>query len=240
MRLRSDWEAADDWDDTFDEASIEAMAEALHDRYVDALPEELELAMDHMFESLSEPEAFNLASAIHKAGSTVAQVGANPTAARLASIAAPVAGGTLGMAIGGPVGAHLGSSAAKALHGAATPGRRAVAAPAAGSAAPLAGSTAAAQALVLTQCPQVLQALLALSLGQHGQRAVAGVPVTSLMKTLSSMFSQAASDGEELDYWEGDDAAAAGEWSESVDMPYDERPHRMYAHLIGGSSWDAR
>ena len=55
--------------------------------------------------------------------------------------------------------------------------------------APVAGgSAAAAQALVLTQQPEVLRALLATSLGQHGRQQVSGIPVAKLMALLSQVF----------------------------------------------------
>jgi hypothetical protein len=72
------------------------------------------------------------------------------------------------------------------------------------------GSTAAAQGLILTQQPQVLQGLLSAALGQHGQSTVGGVPVSQLLGMLSQVFGQAAADADELMYLEQQDADAEG------------------------------
>jgi hypothetical protein len=75
------------------------------------------------------------------------------------------------------------------------------------------GSTAAAQGLILTQQPQVLQGLLSAALGQHGQSTVGGVPVSQLLGMLSQVFGQAAADADELMYSEQQDADAEGQES---------------------------
>jgi hypothetical protein len=72
------------------------------------------------------------------------------------------------------------------------------------------GSAAAAQGLVLTQQPDVLKALLALAMGQHGARQVGGVPVASVMNMLSSVFGQAAADADELAYLDGEGTEEGG------------------------------
>jgi hypothetical protein len=64
------------------------------------------------------------------------------------------------------------------------------------------GSAAAAQGLVLTQQPQVLQSLLAAALGQHGRQQIAGIPVPQLLGMLSQVIGQAAADADELMYLE--------------------------------------
>jgi hypothetical protein len=71
------------------------------------------------------------------------------------------------------------------------------------------GSAAAAQGLVLSQRPDVLQALLSLAMGQHGQKSVSGVPVAGVMNMLSSVFGQAAADADELLYLDGEDGESA-------------------------------
>jgi len=76
------------------------------------------------------------------------------------------------------------------------------------------GSAAAAQGLVLSQRPDVLQALLSLAMGQQGQKSVNGVPVAGVMNMLSSVFGQAAADADELLYLDGED----GESADSEDL----------------------
>jgi hypothetical protein len=66
------------------------------------------------------------------------------------------------------------------------------------------GSAAAAQGLVLSQQPEFLKGLLALAMGQHGQRSVNGIPVRSIMNMLSGVFGQAAADADELTYLDGE------------------------------------
>jgi hypothetical protein len=62
------------------------------------------------------------------------------------------------------------------------------------------GSAAAAQALVLTQQPDVLRSLLATALGQHGRQQVSGVPVAQVINLFSQVLGQAAADADELMY----------------------------------------
>ena len=62
------------------------------------------------------------------------------------------------------------------------------------------GSAAAAQGLVLTQQPQVLQSLLATALGQYGRQQTGGIPNAQLLGMLSQIFGQAAADADELMY----------------------------------------
>jgi hypothetical protein len=66
-----------------------------------------------------------------------------------------------------------------------------------------AGSSAAAQAAVLSQNPQVIQGLIAAALGQHGRRQVGGIPVAQLLGMLSQVYGQAAADADELLYLNG-------------------------------------
>jgi hypothetical protein len=62
------------------------------------------------------------------------------------------------------------------------------------------GSAAAAQALVLTQQPDILRSLLATALGQHGRQQVSGVPVAQVINLFSQVLGQAAADADELMY----------------------------------------
>ena len=127
----------------------------------------------------------------------------DPAVAQIARTALPLAGGAVGTLIGGPAGTALGSSlggaAAKALPGprpaAAVTGATTGSRPAAVLAS---GSPAAAQGLILTQQPQVLQSLLAAALGPQGRKEVNGVPVGAVLGMLSSIFGQAAAEADEL------------------------------------------
>lgn len=125
------------------------------------------------------------------AAGALARPGPRPT-----GTGAPVAGG--GVPAGLPAQAPAAPGAQPSLIGGAP-------SPAAGPGSAVAGgSAAAAQGLVLTQQPDVLRALLALTMGQHGQRQVGGVPVADVMNMLSSVFGQAAADADELAYLDGE------------------------------------
>lgn len=75
--------------------------------------------------------------------------------------------------------------------------------PAAGPVPSMAGgSAAAAQALVLTQQPDVLRSLLATALGRHGRQRVSGIPVAQVLALISQVLGQAAADADQLMYTE--------------------------------------
>jgi hypothetical protein len=98
------------------------------------------------------------------------------------------------------------------------------------------GSTAATKALVLSQQPDVLAALLALALGQPGRAAVNGIPPAAMMNTLSTMFARAADDADEL--LAAEDGPPAyfldAEGSLAIDPAAPgERADAVYAALIG-------
>jgi hypothetical protein len=166
---------------------------------------------------MSASEAFNFAKALNQIGMGAQQALADPVVGQVVRTALPIAAGAAGTAIGGPagtaIGAGLGNAAVSALPGA--PAARPPAPPAAPPAPPPAppaapavraapavagGSTAAAQGLVLSQQPDVLKALLAVAMGQHGQKSVGGVPVAQILAMLSSVLGQAAADADELMY----------------------------------------
>ena len=179
----------------------EVLGEALRDEYADATPEELDVALLDVVESMTPAEAINFTSALRQIEKGAARTLQDPAVAQLVATGLPLAGGAAGTLIGGPVGTAVGSglggAAAKALAGkppAAAP--RAAAGPQTSAVA--SGSAAAKQGLVLCQQPEVLKCLLALALGQHGQQSVAGMPVGSVMSLLSTIFGQAAADAEEL------------------------------------------
>jgi hypothetical protein len=207
-----------DWIDEADLADV--LRESLDDSYADADPEEMDEALANVLESMSPAEAFNFTKALSQIQRGAGQVVSDPAFGQIAGNVLPVAGGALGTVIGGPAGTSIGSSlgtaAAKAIPGRGprtvptTPGPRAAMStfPAVGTPPVAGGSAAAAQGIVLTQQPEVLKALLALAMGQHGQKTVSGVPVASIMNMLSSVFGQAATDADELMYL--DQEAAEG------------------------------
>lgn len=208
--------------------------EALHEDYAGADDEAYDDAFEAVLDGMSAAEAFSFTRALGQIQRGAGQALADPLVGHLARAALPVGAGALGTVIGGPVGtaigSRLGTLAAGALArpgapvlptGAPAGGGRVPAGlpaftvgpvsglappPAAGAADPgvSGGSAAAAQGLVLTQQPDVLKALLALSLGQHGARQVGGVPVASVLNLLSSVFGQAAADADELAYLDGE------------------------------------
>jgi hypothetical protein len=101
-----------------------------------------------------------------------------------------------------------------------------------GLASPTAGgSTAAAQALVLTQQPEVLRSLLATALGQHGRQTVSGVPVAQVLGLLSQVFGKAAADADELMYL-GQQPGSAEDVFDAADDPADV----LYADLLGADN----
>jgi hypothetical protein len=115
-----------------------------------------------------------------------------------------------------------------------------VAAPAPGAAVPplaptspvAGGSAAAAQGLVLTQQPDVLRALLATALGQHGRQQVSGVPVAQILSMLSQVYGRAAADADELMY--------LGQQPEATESALDDAPgsspQSLYADLLGADN----
>jgi hypothetical protein len=105
-------------------------------------------------------------------------------------------------------------------------------APAPAPASPVArGSAAAAQALVLTQQPDVLRSLLATALGQHGRQQVSGVPVAQVINLFSQVLGQAAADADELMY---------SQRSESAESVLDDAPadsvQSLYIDLLGADN----
>jgi hypothetical protein len=197
--LDEDWDA-DYWDADYWDADSAELAEALRDvlsdDYADADADAIDDALGEMMDSLSAAEAFNFAKAFKQIEKSAKKLGVDKVLGQVAGIALPIAGGAVGTLVGGPVGTALGSGLGNAAAGALT-GRRPTRPAVPGIAG---GSAAAAQGLVLTQQPDVLKGLLALSMGQHGQKAVNGVPVAKIMNMLSSVFGQAAADADELMY----------------------------------------
>jgi len=188
------------WDSDGWEAGSAELADVLRDvlsdDYSHADAEAIDDALGEIMDSLSAAEAFNFAKAFKQIQKSAKKFGVDKVLGQVAGVALPIAGGAVGTLVGGPVGTALGSSLGNAAAGALTGGR-----PARPAIPGIAGgSAAAAQGLVLTQQPDVLKSLLALSMGQHGKKAVNGVPVAKIMNMLSSVFGQAAADADELMY----------------------------------------
>ena len=245
------------WDDDLGMDRLgDVLRQTLRDEYADASDEEIGDALVNVFDAMSPAEAFNFAGALNHIGRSAGQLLSDPTFGSIARSALPIAGGALGTVIGGPVGTALGSQlgnvAASALptrgparpptpQGLAPPtapvptsGTPAVTSAGTPIAAPAVtwhaagGSAAAAQGLVLTQQPQVLQSLLSAALGQHGRQQVGGIPVAQLLGMLSQVFGQAAADADELMYLElqSDDGESV------VDSSWSESDRSLYTSLI--------
>ena len=237
-----DWpQEADAWFDLPDELGDdlgEVLREVLDGEYDEAGAGELGEALDSMLESMSPAEAFSFSKALGQIQRAAGSVVSDPAFGQVVRTALPMAGGALGTVIGGPagtaIGTSLGSTAAKSLSArptatkaspaAAGPVVRPTTTPVAG------GSAAAAQGLVLTQQPDVLKGLLALAMGQHGQKTVSGVPVAAIMNMLSSVFAQSAADADQLMYLE--------EGADAEDTGVDLSGRAMYLALLDADNQD--
>jgi hypothetical protein len=207
-----EWLDDEDWlDDEFDDELAETMA---------------------MFPALTPAESFNIAKAIGQVGKGAAQAFEDPTVRQIAAAAAPIAGGAAGTALGGPVGTAVGTSLGAAAGKALAPK------PATPAPKPP-GSTAATKALVLSQQPDVLQALLALAVGNPGRSEVNGIPVGAVMNMLSAMYARAAEDADELMEMSGGAPSylfdAEGALIADPAAPR-ERADALYAALIGSEN----
>lgn len=231
------------WDDDFDwfddPADLsDVLREALSEEFGDATPDDLDDALLNMLESMSAAEAFNFTKAMQQIQKGAATVLADPKFGSVVRTALPAAGGAAGTIIGGPVGtavgSSLGSAAAKALPaartkqpGAATPSRNATVSD---------GSAAAAQALVLTQQPEILKSLLAVAMGETGRKTINGVPVTAVMNMLSNIFGQAAADADEISYFSRDGLDYPEE--AFVDEPLASHGRSLYAAFVDAENDD--
>ena len=204
--------------------------DALDDRYAAADPADVAEALDTALDAMSPAEAFSFTNALRQIERTAGQVVANPMARQVAGAALPLAG----TAVGGPIGGVLGSLVAQHLAGPTQP-TGSVTPPVLASsstppalvgtstpATPSGGSLAATQALIGAQQPEFLKALLAAAMGSHGQTAVNGLPVASLLAGFSKLLGEAAADADAVMYH-------AGETSE--DVPFDDGPS-LYTTLM--------
>lgn len=211
-----EWAEADSWDadDWRGPGAAHVMREVLAEEYAGAADEDYDDALESVLDGMSAAEAFSVAKALRQIQSGAGQALANPLVGQVARTALPVGAGALGTLVGGPagtaIGSRLGTLAAGALARPAVPavpgrpGGPGVTPTLQGVPPAAGGSAAAAQGLVLSQQPDILKALLALSMGQHGAREIGGVPVASVMNLLSSVFGQAAADADELAYANGE------------------------------------
>lgn len=223
----------------------EALRTGLSSDYDDALPEDLDAVVEEILGTMSPAESFNFAKALGQIQRGAIRALSDPFVARIARTALPLASGAAGTLIGGPagtaVGSALGNAALRALPAGRPPtgsrppapalARAAASAPTAQVGPVSSGSTAAAQGLVLTQKPEVLESLLALAFGAQGRQSINGVPVGAVMNMLSSIFGRAAADAEELyNGWrlpeEGDD------YPEGIATVSTDRLQALYGDLI--------
>jgi hypothetical protein len=238
----------------------DVLRQALHEDYADASDEEMDEALVNVLDSMSPAESWNFASALNQIGSSASKLLSDPTVGAIARTALPVAGAALGTAIGGPAGTALGSQLGTVAAGAlpnrppprppapavgapgatapqyttssagasSTPTQAALPSPAAG------GSAAAAQGLVLTQQPQVLQSLLSAALGQYGRQQVAGIPVAQVLGMFSKLMGEAAADADEMMYLD-----AHGEDAEDLlDSAALESDQSLYTGLLDADNLD--
>jgi hypothetical protein len=261
-----DDESWDDEDDEDTHAEFFELADvlqgALSDDYADAEPEAVDNALADILDSMSSAESFNFVKALKQIGRTAGQVASDPMFKQVAATALPIATGALGTMIGGPVGtalgSQLGSAAAGAIAGGTPRSAQTTSAPTPPASAPpqalpgppqpapgppqpvpaaANGSAAAAQGLVLTQQPDVLKSLLALSLGQHGKNDVNGVPVAQVMNMLASVFGQAAADADELMYLSTPETySESREFNFSTDADEPVAGRELYAVLLGADN----
>lgn len=239
MRDMYDPERDVDWSDVDSTDLADVLGDALSDHYGDCGPEELDEALGEILESMSPAESVNFTKALQRIGHSAGQVTADPTFQQIARTGLPLAGGAIGTVLGGPAGtaagSRLGAAAARALP------RTTVETPSQQPAQPVSGvaggSAAAAQGLVLSQQPDVLRCLLALALGDHGKKAVNGVPVARVMNMLSSVFGRAAADADELMYL--DRAESEARYSGGFALGLASVPDRsLYTALLDADNYE--
>jgi hypothetical protein len=238
----------EDFDEFESDADLEmALRGALLVEYANASPGEMSEALINVMESLAPAEAFNFGKALSQIEKGASRALEDPTVRQIAGTALPIVGGAAGTFIGGPagtaVGAQLGTAAAKALPSSTKSSQPTLTTTASSPvnanpipAVPSAGgSDAALKGLVLSELPAVKEHLLALALGEHGRRAVGGVPVGAVMNLLSTTFGQAAADADEL-ISEAEDAHLSV-LNEGGQIPTDpaspaSRAQALYARLL--------
>jgi hypothetical protein len=96
------------------------------------------------------------------------------------------------------------------------------------------GSAAAAQAVVLSNHPDLLSGLVATALGQHGRKEVSGIPVAQLLALFSHVVGQAAADADELMY--------LGQQADAAENVVEDAPgtsvRSLYTDLLGADNFE--
>ena len=199
----------DEWEESLEDA--ETLREVLHEDYADSPSEEMEEALENILNSISLEEGWNIKKILR-------DVRKNKTVGQVLQQGLPLAGATVGTIYGGPLGTALGGAAGNYAAQAFTvkpkgtkrpSGPKNITRPSSSAVhpkktSPNGGSTAAAKLLQLTQNPDVLKSLLALSLGKHGKQEIKtdksgkNVKVGAVMNLLSTLLSEAVDDADEL------------------------------------------
>lgn len=174
----------------------EAIRGVLDPMYVDLPPEDIAILVEAALPGISADEFESWLSNIGKAVSGVASK-AMPVVSKVLPAALPV----VGTMIGGPVGTMIGGVAGQAVGSLLSPGTKTPTVPGKPATAPApaaAGSSATAQLLQTMFQPEMLQALLAMLLGQSGQKQVnvggTPVPPSAFANLLGSLAMNAASE----------------------------------------------
>jgi hypothetical protein len=204
------------FDDEEDDDLIDlgdAFRRVLHDDYADLSPEETDVVLLDMVESLPPDEAFNLVNALGDIAKPAAGVLRSPQFGQVLSVAAPLAGTAVGGPAGGAIAASLAQAAGSALARnpkvpavpaaampamAAAVGQPAAATPATQVLAQLPPAAQVAQAATqaanavkafnFAALPAVREAVLANAMKPFGQQAIAGIPVDQLVGTLATLL----------------------------------------------------
>lgn len=199
----------DEWEESLEDAEV--LREVLHEDYSDSPSEEIEEALKNILDSMTLEEGLNFKKIL-------SGIRSNSTVGQILQQGLPMAGAAVGTIYGGPLGTALGGAAgnyaAQAFtvkpKGTKRPSRpKNITRPSAPvvrpkKTSPNGGSTAAAKLLQLTQNPDVLKSLLALSLGKHGKQEIKtdksgkNVKVGAVMNLLSTLLGEAVDDADEL------------------------------------------
>ncbi|MCF2146263.1 hypothetical protein IQ276_007315 [Desmonostoc muscorum LEGE 12446] len=209
-------------DEGFEENPYEILRKSLAPKYQNLPPEDIEqILQDSFLRNVSPEDAEDFFRDLGRFVSS-------PVVGQVASVALPIAGTVVGTAVGGPVGGALGgaigSSAGKAI-GSATASRQSPTTTQSPTATPLqkpkqqvlqpprrqtsGASGAASQLIGLIFQPQVLQALLAMTMGSAGRQniAVGGkeVPVAAFANLLGTLANQVAVEYNGASIYNGED-----------------------------------
>jgi hypothetical protein len=183
-----DWEDDDEGEDEFDLVELgDAFRDVLDAEYVGLSPEDTDMALLEIFDTLSPAESFSFGKALSSLGKGSLAAVKSPTFQQLAGSSLPV----VGMAVGGPVGGTIAGAAGQALLGtpAATP-----------PPPPPATAAVAQKALVASQLPMVQQAILANAMGQVANQKVGGFSVDDILRMYGALMQKSvppAAEGED-------------------------------------------